>query len=217
MAGIDPELFAAHQQWLRTVGAEGARLEIDGLVQPGARLAEVNLSGAVLVRANLRGADLRGVDFSHVALHEADLSGADLSGADLYKAELPQARLHGARLHAARLIRADLTGADLSDADLSRTYLLRADLDGADLRGTSLAEADLDRTIVDGSTWGRTTVTGALGTVALFSVTLMDGHDARALDATELVEYLAGGGARVTAVVPQQVPPQAPIPWRWGS
>ena len=62
----------------------------------------VNLSGADLSYADLRGAHLGGADLSR-----AHLGGADLGGADLSRAHLGGAYLHGASLR----------GADLSDAD----------------------------------------------------------------------------------------------------
>jgi uncharacterized protein YjbI with pentapeptide repeats len=216
-ASIDPEALAGHQRWLRSAGTEGSRLEIPGLVQPGAHLAGAELAEAVLVGADLRRADLRGADLGRAVLAGADLSGADLSGADLSKADLTSARLRGARLRATRLTRADLSGANLTEADLSRSYLLRTDLSDAVLQGADLAEADLDRTIVDGTHWGHTLVTEAAGTVGLVSVLVADGPTTQTLDSVQLVEYLTSAGARISAVTPQQARPPSPLPWRWGS
>jgi hypothetical protein len=70
--------------------------------------AKVDLSGAYLRGADLRGADLSG----------ADLRGAYLRGADLYGADLRGAYLRGADLYGADLRRAYLRGADLYGADL---------------------------------------------------------------------------------------------------
>ena len=73
-------------------------------VQPDlieADLIGANLSGAILIEANLIGADLR----------QADLIGANLSGAELSGANLRQADLRQAILIGANLIEADLSGA----------------------------------------------------------------------------------------------------------
>ena len=61
----------------------------------------LDLSGAILTKANLKG---------------ANLIGADLSGADLSKAMLEEANLTGANLIGANLIGAKLGGAELTGA-----------------------------------------------------------------------------------------------------
>ena len=99
----------------------------------GANLRGANLRGAGLSTAVLRGANLRGADLSTAVLRAADLRGASLSTADLR-----QARLDGADLRGVVLKGADLTGAQLTDADLT----------GANLQGAILA-------IVRGDEFGR--------------------------------------------------------------
>lgn len=71
--------------------------------QRGAKLDEVNLRGANLLRvlaskASLRRAQLVGANLSEADLRGADLSGANLSGADLRGADLRKANLFGAIL-----------------------------------------------------------------------------------------------------------------------
>jgi uncharacterized protein YjbI with pentapeptide repeats len=115
----------------------------------------VDLSGADLTEAYLRGARLvntsLGVQGSLTPHYErTDLSGADLSGAILLGANLKGAILNGASLSGALVgttdpdlpwhpKNADLEGVDLSDADLSG-----ADLSGANLRGATVNEEQLD-------------------------------------------------------------------------
>ena len=99
----------------------------------GAFLSGAFLSGANLIRANLHGADLP----------RANLSGAFLSGANLIRANLHGANLHGADLHGADLHGADLHGADLHGADLHGADLHGANLHGANLHGANLHGADL--------------------------------------------------------------------------
>lgn len=92
---------------------------------------ECDLSGAGLVRADLRGANLRGANLSGANLSRANLSGADLTGANL-----SATGLFGVNLSAAKL-----TGANLLGADLRNTYLMNADLAGVDLKGVNLQGA----------------------------------------------------------------------------
>jgi hypothetical protein len=114
----------------------------------GADLAELNLRGANLSRANLSGADLRGANLIDANVAGADLSAANLSRADLNwahlgGADLIEADLSNANLFEANLSDADLSGADLREANPSRANLIRANLSRADLRGANLIEAKL--------------------------------------------------------------------------
>lgn len=113
------------------------------------RLANANLSHAILTGARLAGADLAGA-----YLTRANLAGADLTGADLTRADLRFARLTGASLAEARLAWADLTGADLTPLDLSGTDVTRANprpklLTHADLARAGLTEMDLAESYLD--------------------------------------------------------------------
>lgn len=124
---------------LLTGDFRGARLEGANLSRTfwkGGALP-LNLAGASLKEANLRGARL---DY-------ADLSGADLSGSDLTRAGLISTDLTGANLSGASLTNTDFGGANLVGADLSETVawsnFVAADLEGANLRGTDLSQAKL--------------------------------------------------------------------------
>ena len=129
----------------------------------GALLMRSNLryclaSGAFLVKADLRASDLRGsrmdgADLRRAVLFDADLSGASLSGTDLRFADLRRVNLRGANFQYADLTNADLRFADLTNADLrfadlrfadlTNAKLLEADLRNADLRNAKLLRADL--------------------------------------------------------------------------
>jgi hypothetical protein len=92
----------------------------------------IDLRGANLSNANLRGTDLRGS-----MLREVNLRGADLRDANLSRADLSSANLRGANLYGADLSDAILKLTDMSDADLRRitltndTVLWRCTLRGA--------------------------------------------------------------------------------------
>jgi uncharacterized protein YjbI with pentapeptide repeats len=62
------KILEDHALWVRTDGAEGTRLD---------------LSGAVLIGANLSEADLLGADLTLANLSNANLFRADLTGATL--------------------------------------------------------------------------------------------------------------------------------------
>jgi uncharacterized protein YjbI with pentapeptide repeats len=121
---------------LRKINLSGADLSFADL--RGAKLSDVNLSGANLSGAKLRGAELWGVNLS-----SADLSSADLSRAVLWSAVLNNADLMGAKLSSALLTNAKLSSAKLIGAHLSSAVLRVANLRGADLRGADLSSTDL--------------------------------------------------------------------------
>jgi uncharacterized protein YjbI with pentapeptide repeats len=102
----------------------------------GAILIEANLSRAILYRADLSEAGLSRADLSRV-----NLSRANLSRANLYRANLYGADLIGANLSGANLSGADLTGADLTGADLTEAHLTGAHFTKADLRGSNFTDA----------------------------------------------------------------------------
>jgi len=111
-------------QWRE--GHEGVRLDLSGAMLRRADLVRANLNGVVLRDANLEWADFRWTD-----LIEADLSGANVSRADFHKADLAGARLPGANLSDANLEDANCRSAEFDSAVFYRTRLLNTDLSGA--------------------------------------------------------------------------------------
>ena len=120
-------------------------------------LADTDLRGAYLVRANLQEANLTRADLQGAYLWEANLKGARLDGndprgpgANLKGARLdgndprgPGANLQGAHLHGANLQGAILLGANLQEAFLRDADLQGAILSGANLQGVYLDGANL--------------------------------------------------------------------------
>ena len=103
-------------------------MEVNGYkIEPGAQLAEADLSGANLTNANLVSADLR----------DANLEGANLTNAKLVSADLRGTNLKYTNLLNAKLVSADLRGANLEGANLTNAKLV-----SADLRGTNLPNED---------------------------------------------------------------------------
>jgi uncharacterized protein YjbI with pentapeptide repeats len=131
----------------------------------------IDLSGAMLNRADLRGANLNGATLKGINLYRANVSdgyfsGADLFEANLYDAILSRADFSGAQLMAANLrygfllntnlsganlYQASLTSANLSDANLSRANVCFANLFDAKLIRANLSEADLTGAICSGA------------------------------------------------------------------
>ena len=83
----------------------------------------IDLAGANLSEAYLRGVNLRNANLFRANLSKANLIGASLSDAKLYRANLSSAALIGAHL-----IRTDLEQVNLRDADLSGAHLTGANL-----------------------------------------------------------------------------------------
>ncbi len=156
-------------RYIQLTGTQGDRLQ-------GQDLRNINLSGSVLERvdlrqvifknANLNGiklvkVDLRGVDLSNSSLIDANLafsnlSEANLSQANLLRANLSQAKLGSAILQKAELMKSNLSEADLSLANLNGANLVlanlrKANLVKANLRDSNLAAANLSDAILDGA------------------------------------------------------------------
>jgi uncharacterized protein YjbI with pentapeptide repeats len=112
--------------------------------------SSMNLTSALLCRANLADTDLRQANLLRADLCWANLTKANMERARLYEANLVKARLPGALLHQADLSRQNelwqpvqLLLADLRGAELVETSLVGADLRGANLRGACLERANL--------------------------------------------------------------------------
>ena len=113
------------------------------------RLDGMNLSRALIMKANLRDTSFIGANLKAAHLEGASLFWAHLEGANLFGAHLEGAGLFGAHLQGADLIEAHLQGADLRWAYLEGAYLFGAHLEGADLieaylEGANLSGAHLD-------------------------------------------------------------------------
>jgi uncharacterized protein YjbI with pentapeptide repeats len=146
--------YAEGQRDFRNVqltGTQGDRLQ-------GQDFSNINLSGSVLERvdlrqvifknANLNGikivkVDLRGADLSNASLVDANLSFSNLTEANLTQANLLRANLSQTKLVSALLPKAELMKSNLSEADLNAANLKGANLLLANLRKANLAKANL--------------------------------------------------------------------------
>ena len=94
----------------------------------------VNFSRADLSLSNFRLANLKRANLSEVRGFNADLSGTMMVGANLQNASLEEADLRFARAIGANFTGASLVGADLANADLSEAIVKGAKLWGATAR-----------------------------------------------------------------------------------
>lgn len=103
--------------------------------------AEHSHAGLDLRGAVLSNADLRGVDFTRADLHEGNLSGAQLEGAIFSRALFEFTDLTGANLEGASLDRARLYYVRLQDSNLHRANLMNASLEVTELDNADFTEA----------------------------------------------------------------------------
>ncbi|MEV3965642.1 pentapeptide repeat-containing protein [Nocardia sp. NPDC050193] len=129
--------------------------------RPAASFARVDLSKAVLSRADFMNADLTAADLSFAQLTAANLEDANLAGASLRYAQLPSANLAESNLTGAHFLAANLAGAILAGANLTGTNFFTADLSGAKLTEADLADADLEDADLSGAWLHRVNLTGA--------------------------------------------------------
>ncbi|HEY9597867.1 MAG TPA: pentapeptide repeat-containing protein, partial [Cyanophyceae cyanobacterium] len=121
-----------------------------------AKLNNVLLNHASLIRATLNQADLSdsrlaGANLSSAQLIAADLRRAVLENASLTGADLGEAKLAQSNLHGAMLGQVKATGADFSFADLTQSNWQGADLSDANLSNVNLQDADLSSTKLVGA------------------------------------------------------------------
>ena len=154
-----------HKDKLRELSVAGLDLYEANLCR--ADLSGLDLEGCDMVRANLHGTDFTGarlcrarglnVDLSSALLVRADLEEARLRGADLRNARLGEARLVSAKLQAARAGGASFNGASLQEANFDGADLRAATFLGANLNNAFFRTARLDepalRSLLSGKHW----------------------------------------------------------------
>lgn len=140
--------------FLDVKGLERARVDNQYLDFNNPKVQELLTRGSSLERgfqrlnlqgAYLQNADLRGFDFTDANLTGADLKGADLREGILVRTQLTDVDLQNVDLRRNILIDANLTEANLQTADLRdcilvRAQVARADFSGADLTGICIED-----------------------------------------------------------------------------
>jgi len=121
---------------VQLTGAQGDRLQ-------GQDLRNINLSGSVLEKIDLRQVILKNANLDNIKLAKVDLRGADLSNSSLIDANLSFSNLAEANLTQANLLRVNLSQAKLGSAMLQRSELMKTNLSEADLSSANLNGANL--------------------------------------------------------------------------
>ena len=130
-----------NQAW--QTGSDNGIYSLEYITKNVSTSNNIDLSNAILPRADISGANLEKTNLEGAHLRRANFSDANLSGANLTKANLEETILSGALFEKATLQNANLSWAllfetDLSGANLSGANLNHAHLDGVDLRGANL-------------------------------------------------------------------------------
>ncbi|MEL6421469.1 MAG: pentapeptide repeat-containing protein [Pseudomonadota bacterium] len=127
---------------LRQANLEGASLRNARAI--AADMRAVQFSNADLTAADFSGADLRRARLTNeVNLYGAELPGANLRGAYLGGVNLHGANLSNAKLQGAYMAWVNAFAADLSNAELDGAYMNGAQLQGANLDNASMLGTDL--------------------------------------------------------------------------
>jgi uncharacterized protein YjbI with pentapeptide repeats len=115
----------------------------------GARLPEINLSGATLPEK------MQGIDFYRANLFNARLGDTDMRGANLREANMEGAALENTNLCGADLTKANMRrvcgrtlywGAQMRCVDLTDAELIQSSFEGADLGEAILTDANFEET-----------------------------------------------------------------------
>lgn len=138
-----------------------ATRDLTGAVLIGANLKQADFMGAVVTGANFDVANLENARFEVRAGASARFFKTQLQGASLFKAELPGAFFQGAHMQGACLLATKLQGAWLEGADLQGASLEMATLQGASLNGAKLQGASLEGAELQGASLGRAKLEGS--------------------------------------------------------
>jgi len=129
----------------------GIRLNLSGAHLENANLKGANLTGATLNKSNLKGANLNGATLKSFRCDSCNLTGADMARATLYGVRLEGAILDSTNLSGAtfdaysELKGASIVGANLSRMKIYRTNLTEVNLEGSRLDSTDFIETALTR------------------------------------------------------------------------
>lgn len=103
----------------------------------------IDLEGALLAKANLKGAKIpSNMIFSEANLEGVKFKGADLKNVNFEGANLVGANFEGANLSGARFETANLTGANFENAFLFDAHFNRADLQMVSFKGANIEHAN---------------------------------------------------------------------------
>lgn len=159
-------MLSEHSEWLRTDGASGSQLNLEGAILDqrdlsGADLRYSILKGSSLIRSslnmtNMSFADLREarLDYakceksnfsnalmSDVVMEGAFLSSSNFSGASMYRASLRYADIKFAKFVAAKLTAANLGGANFTKSNFENCVFFGNEIESAIFAGANIDDA----------------------------------------------------------------------------
>jgi uncharacterized protein YjbI with pentapeptide repeats len=123
-------------RYVQLTGTQGDRIQ-------GQDFSNINLSGSVLERIDLRQVIFKNANLNGIKIVKIDLRGADLSNSSLVDANLSFSNLTEANLSQANLLRTNLSQSKLGSALLPKAELMKSDLSEADLSSANLKGANL--------------------------------------------------------------------------
>ena len=147
----------AHEQWMKSKGEAGKRLQLDLMRIPKVDLKGRNLACAALRRCLLTEVDLSDADMTLANLSFSDLNGvlfqnANLSGADLRKASIDGADFTGAVLNCARIDKvAEMHPTNMTKIRGGKAMLKVAEADQTIVYGADLREALMNLAFLSGA------------------------------------------------------------------
>lgn len=128
---------------MRVLNAEGVsmrELSVPGVNLTGAVLIDADLQFAILNRADFRDADFRGANLTGAELLDAQFYRANFTGANFTSAFLHNANFHNARMDGANLAWSVLTNAKLGAAELGGANFTGAHVEGAEFSSSRLVD-----------------------------------------------------------------------------
>ncbi len=148
------ETIKQHQLWLKTKGAEGAKLDLSGHdMRNASSLVAANLTmltaqksvwyGLDLSQINLQASNLSESDFRSCAFTAADLRGSIFQKCNMVGAKFIRARCEPLYIDNKRKLNASFAGANLRYADFTQANLRETDFSGADLSFANFTDANI--------------------------------------------------------------------------
>lgn len=143
------------------IGADLRGIDLSGDDYTGANIPKANLQGSTLIGTIFTGANLAGADLSNTVVTSANFDGANLDGVLLTRATCNLTSFISASMEELSAV-----GVNFVFAILTSAILYRADLRFSDARFTSFVLADMRGVLLDGADVRSTN----------FGLTIFDGH-----------------------------------------
>jgi uncharacterized protein YjbI with pentapeptide repeats len=118
----------AHEEWTKSAGARGTRLEWIDADLSYLDLSARNLVEAILPGCNFSYSHLRNTDFTYVHVAGSYFTDVDMAGVSFYKGNISGSKFIRVSMPFARLMRTDMWEAEFEDVNLADSDLLKVGL-----------------------------------------------------------------------------------------